>query len=436
MPARHCPFPVVPPLPVPLPAGLPVRVVAAVHFPPESPSVSLGIFEHFQRAVAGRYPVLQQEALAGSGGNAPLWRFTDLADEWRLSLSREFLALETAHSQCRTVFLARFGEALAALPAQLVPAQFNRLGLRYLARISGAPLECLSGLVRPEVLGVGALHAPVAGAYSVTDSLFSLGVGPHASRIHARWGSLGAGSTHDANVLPPVDVPSWVMDLHHFTTVVPGGIAESVSMVEGFASQLDVALRWAVTDEFLSAAQPIASPWACDLARDNRQQAASHGNQPCGSELARDNRQQAATDVWQVREPSAVYAASRESAWAGELVRDTPYELGELRRLTGLTWDALARVFGVSRRAVHLWANGGRMKDANARQLAGLLAQARTERAEKGLPPLASRRGRIEQPDTERRPAAPAQFISVPDEAPRPAGRVISSQRFKAPGKG
>jgi len=37
----------------------------------------------------------------------------------------------------------------------------------------------------------------------------------------------------------------------------------------------------------------------------------------------------------------------------------------KLRDATGLTWDQIARMFGVSRRAVHLWANGGKLSAAN-----------------------------------------------------------------------
>ena len=36
---------------------------------------------------------------------------------------------------------------------------------------------------------------------------------------------------------------------------------------------------------------------------------------------------------------------------------------------SGLTWDQLGKVFGVSRRAVHLWVSGGRMNATNARAL-------------------------------------------------------------------
>ena len=41
----------------------------------------------------------------------------------------------------------------------------------------------------------------------------------------------------------------------------------------------------------------------------------------------------------------------------------------ELRARSGLTWDELARAFGVSRRTVHAWANGTRLNQAHATRL-------------------------------------------------------------------
>lgn len=51
------------------------------------------------------------------------------------------------------------------------------------------------------------------------------------------------------------------------------------------------------------------------------------------------------------------------------VVRSDQEELLWIKEQSGLTWEQLGRVFGVSRRAVHLWANGGRMNEANARTL-------------------------------------------------------------------
>jgi transcriptional regulator with XRE-family HTH domain len=47
--------------------------------------------------------------------------------------------------------------------------------------------------------------------------------------------------------------------------------------------------------------------------------------------------------------------------------------IGELRRLSGLTWDQLARLFGVSRRSLHFWASGKPMAPANEERLRQIL---------------------------------------------------------------
>lgn len=44
-------------------------------------------------------------------------------------------------------------------------------------------------------------------------------------------------------------------------------------------------------------------------------------------------------------------------------------EIAWIKEHSGLTWDQLGKVFGVSRRAVHMWANGGRLNETNARHL-------------------------------------------------------------------
>jgi DNA-binding transcriptional regulator YiaG len=48
--------------------------------------------------------------------------------------------------------------------------------------------------------------------------------------------------------------------------------------------------------------------------------------------------------------------------------------IGELRRLSGLTWDKLAHLFGVSRRSLHFWASGKAMTARNEEHLQRVLA--------------------------------------------------------------
>ena len=73
-------------------------------------------------------------------------------------------------------------------------------------------------------------------------------------------------------------------------------------------------------------------------------------------------------------------APARVEDVAGSTGTDRAAQAGGVRWLheaSGLTWEQLGRVFGVSRRAIHLWASGGRMNATNAELLGQLIAQVR-----------------------------------------------------------
>ena len=92
-----------------------------------------------------------------------------------------------------------------------------------------------------------------------------------------------------------------------------------------------------------------------------------------------------------VEEPTPASAAGAARSTAGILrtVRDR----------TGLTWEQTARLFGVSRRAVHLWASGGRMTAANEE---ALLRLATLLSSMDGASPLDTRRAVLAQLEAER----------------------------------
>jgi DNA-binding transcriptional regulator YiaG len=73
----------------------------------------------------------------------------------------------------------------------------------------------------------------------------------------------------------------------------------------------------------------------------------------------------------------AALATSAATASATDLLADGE-EIRWVKEHSGLTWDQLGKVFGVSRRAVHLWANGGRMNEANATVLREFAAVVRS----------------------------------------------------------
>ena len=73
--------------------------------------------------------------------------------------------------------------------------------------------------------------------------------------------------------------------------------------------------------------------------------------------------------------------STRDEAEAFEAPSEEPRATGspimELRRLTGFTWDQLARLFGVQRRSLHFWASGKPLNAANEEKLGRLLAAIR-----------------------------------------------------------
>lgn len=59
---------------------------------------------------------------------------------------------------------------------------------------------------------------------------------------------------------------------------------------------------------------------------------------------------------------------------SGEIAREaTRRAVSELRRISGLTWEQLGELFGVSRRSVHFWASGQPLNAANEARLLHVL---------------------------------------------------------------
>lgn len=79
---------------------------------------------------------------------------------------------------------------------------------------------------------------------------------------------------------------------------------------------------------------------------------------------------------------SSSFVAAAESSDVAVVESASNAELiAELRASTSFTWEQTAKLFGVSRRTVHLWAAGGNMASQNEEHLADLLREVRAIRA-------------------------------------------------------
>lgn len=236
-----------------------VRVITQLRFP-EILSVEQREFvAPFQEAIRPTYPVLRQEQTQGlvfgpAGVALPVkpqtaWRFSDAAGHWRVSLTPDFLALETTRYVSREDFFGRLRALAEALCEHIEPAQIDRLGVRYIDRITGEAVADLSKLVRSEVRGIAGTIAATHTVHAMSESVFEL----PGARVLARWGVLPPNATVDPAAIEPANEKSWVLDLDMFSSApMAFDVEQVVTEARRYAERIYTVFRWAVTDEFLA----------------------------------------------------------------------------------------------------------------------------------------------------------------------------------------
>lgn len=234
-----------------------VRVIAQVRFPLLLSVEQRDFVAPFQEAIRATYPVLRQEqvqrVLVSSDGIAApqpqtAWRFEDMERSWRVSLTPEFLALETTAYTSRSDFLDRLRLVTSALDEHVGPKLVDRLGVRYIDRIHGDAVREIERLVHPEIRGIAGTPMSAHALHTLTESMFWL----EGARMVTRWGRLPADATTDPAAIEPIDEESWILDIDMFSADV---FAFSVDRIVGdarhFAERIYNVFRWVVTDDFL-----------------------------------------------------------------------------------------------------------------------------------------------------------------------------------------
>lgn len=251
---------------VPLPNAPLARVVAQARFPPILSIRNPDWAAAFQEELRETYPHLGKEQVHRIELNASqtpnvsqdlVWRLADSEQgpRWRVSLGEGFVSLETSDYDSRQDFLDRLRVVLATVEDTFKPADAQRLGLRYISRLTDDATERVGELIRPEVLGImdpACDSSPKLGdsiIFMMTETRF---LGPDGRPIQGRWGALPPNTTYDPNTLEPVTGPSWVLDLDMATSAPsPFSTEDLLTTAGSFAESLYWLFRQMVTDEFL-----------------------------------------------------------------------------------------------------------------------------------------------------------------------------------------
>lgn len=244
---------------VPLARAPLVNVLAQVRYP----KVPLFSTEEgagaVQERLRERYPILRRGpaialAITPSGvvqqmSQSSLWRLQDRDGTWTVTLSDEFISIETRTYISREDFCTRLDEALAAISNIGEPVIYDRVGVRYINQLTGEAADGIRELVRPEMHGALSVPLPEQAelTLTLTEALFRSADG---HQLRARWGRLPENTTVDPAV-PPVTARSWILDLDSFTDD-SGDFNPSVlsELTRYLADQAYRFFRWAVTPAF------------------------------------------------------------------------------------------------------------------------------------------------------------------------------------------
>lgn len=260
MSTNEIPWAAEPPVEVPLENAPLVRVIAQVRFPLIASVDKQDFIASFQEAVRREYPVLRPEqsrgVVLGPQGVVDtrtnnVWRFQDSKGMWRVSVAPDFLALETTKYTSRGDFLKRLERVLVAFRDHIDPQVIDRLGVRYIDRVSGEEyLRELPDLVRPEVAGVMATPLAAHTIQALSENMFTLPKG--TGQLMARWGLIPARGTVDPAAVEPIEEPSWLLDIDAFLVDTRSfDIGDVMAQARKLTINVYGFFRWVVTEEFL-----------------------------------------------------------------------------------------------------------------------------------------------------------------------------------------
>jgi uncharacterized protein (TIGR04255 family) len=214
----------------------------------------------FQADLRSRYPAFRQEtgqnvqiALNPSGPAiqslpSPLWRFADVASQWNLVLAPDSVTLDTRAYESRTDLLTRLRDVLEAVERHFQPGIAERVGLRYVSRVTGAAYEQLDAVVSEGLLGIAKPNLRNHVMHAISEAAMKVEEG----QLLTRWGILPPHGTFDPLVLEPLDLPSWILDIDVANTVTRTfDGAALITNFDALAQRAYAMFRFMVKEDFL-----------------------------------------------------------------------------------------------------------------------------------------------------------------------------------------
>lgn len=214
------------------------------------------IADSFGRAVSHEYPIMNQhkevqyqlspQGVSQSQGD-DIFEWMSADGDWSILISPRFITFQTKTYSNRHDFFARMEAALKILVSIVEIPVVERIGFRYTNRISEREdYARLGDLVEVPALDSSGFDESVEMIHTLTEAVYRI----DKSHLRVRSALLPRGGTIDP-VIPPVDSPSWVMDLDASSdSRVPFDLTQSIAKASELATLAYAYFRYAVKPEF------------------------------------------------------------------------------------------------------------------------------------------------------------------------------------------
>lgn len=198
------------------------RVLLQVRWPELAAFDMAAASTSLRAALGTKYPVFAREAelQVTFGPNGPsqsesgfVDRFSTAMDDWRVSLGRNFIAVETSEYNGHEDFLEKSREVLMALDGTGQIPAISRIGYRYTNRLVGKDdLQSLRDWFDASVLGgIGQVSEENELVHSLTESVYRF----DSFFMLVRSARIAPNESIDPSI-PPVSDSSWVLDIDSY----------------------------------------------------------------------------------------------------------------------------------------------------------------------------------------------------------------------------
>lgn len=242
------------------------EVICQLRFPPVL-KIEKDIPAGFQEALRKDYPLFQQQAAALQAPALPeqvsqmlaslipqptakAYEFSSADERWKVTLSRDFLALTCSRYERWEHFKAHLAAAVGALLDQYSPAFYMRIGLRYRNLILRSKLGLeevgWGELLHPQVAGL--LNSEIAGEIDGISHQLSLRLQQYEAKVTIQHGAAKVQDTQEE---------CYYIDADFFTNRKTA-IDEGNNVLDFFNGQSGKLFRWFITDRLHRAMEPAA----------------------------------------------------------------------------------------------------------------------------------------------------------------------------------